>query len=233
MQRYGARRAATSARTQIAESARQTADYESESEVEIEEPNRKLFHVSVTHRAQPRHNDREPEWYIAIDFGTTFNTVAWYRRGSSTKTIYTIDDFPSEKQHHQTHKQIPTEVWYPQPNSLRFVHIKPRDIRMRFGNEVYRMAEDNEGVDVQKIYNDADRVMMMKLLLDNTEYAQASKEWLQEILESIKAKGHIEEYEDVFFHFFREIFRTSKTRLDPDFDENSSGTLRFLLRSVN
>ncbi|KAJ4408310.1 hypothetical protein N0V91_003314 [Didymella pomorum] len=91
------------------------------------------------------------------------------------------------------------------------------------------MAEDNEGVDVQKIYNDADRVMMMKLLLDNTEYAQASKEWLQEILESIKAKGHIEEYEDVFFHFFREIFRTSKTRLDPDFDENSSGIYRITL----
>lgn len=232
MQRYGARRAATTARTQIAESARQDAKSESESEGEVEEPTCKLARVSVSDRTQSRHNDQEPEWYIAIDFGTTFTTVAWYRRGSSTKTIYTIDNFPGEKLHHQTHRQIPTEVWYPQPNSLPSRHIKPHDIRMRFGNGVHRMAEDDEGVDIRKIYDDADRVTMMKLLLDHTEYAQASKERLQEALESIKAKGHIEENEDVFFHFFREIFRALRTRLGPDFNDSSSGRFRFILVAI-
>jgi hypothetical protein len=223
MQRYGARRAANTARTRIAESVRQAADCESETEIEVSEPTRKLARISLSDRTQSRHNDQEPEWYVAIDFGTTFTTVAWYRRGSSTKTIYTVDNFPGEKQHHQSHRQIPTEIWYPQPGSLPFGHIKPRDIRMRFGNEVHRMAEDDEGVDIRKIYDDADRVTMMKLLLDNTEYAQASKERLQETLESIKTKGHIDECEDVFLHFFREIFRASKTRLGPDFGDSSSG----------
>ncbi|KAF1923136.1 uncharacterized protein M421DRAFT_9919 [Didymella exigua CBS 183.55] len=107
-------------------------------------------------------------------------------------------------------------------NARPFGQVKSRDIRMRFGNEVHRMAEDDEGVDVRKIYDSADRVIMMKLLLDKTEYAQGPKERLQETLESIKAKGHINEDEDVFFHFFREIFRASKIRLGSAFGEHSS-----------
>ena len=85
------------------------------------------------------------------------------------------------------------------------------------------MAEDDEGVDIRKIYNDTDCVTMMKLLLDNTVYTQASKERLQETHESIKAKGHIDESEDVFLHSFRKTFRAVKTRPGPEFDEALSG----------
>ncbi|KAJ4342040.1 hypothetical protein N0V87_001366 [Didymella glomerata] len=94
------------------------------------------------------------------------------------------------------------------------------------------MTKSRSGVDIRKIYDDADRVTMMKLLLDNTEYAQASKERLQETLESIKTKGHIDECEDVFLHFFREIFRASKTRLGPDFGDSSSVEVTFCVPEV-
>ncbi|KAF3037823.1 hypothetical protein E8E12_007276 [Didymella heteroderae] len=167
------------------------------------------------------HTKQEPDWYISVDFGTTFTTVAFYRRGTPIERIHTIDNFPGEKQHNQTHRQIPTEIWYPKKDAYPFGLIKQRDNRMRFGNEVHRMAEGDEGVDVRKIYDDADRISMMKLLLDKSDYAQASKQRLQKTLESIKAKGHIDEDEDIFFHFFREIFRASKTRLGSDFDEKS------------
>lgn len=216
------RKAATTARSQIAESTRLqvAADYESNSEVD--EPTRKLARVSVADR------NKEPEWYIAIDFGTTFTTVAWHRRGTSTERIHTIDNFPGEKQHHQTHRQIPTEIWYPKKNARPFRHVKSRDIRMRFGNEVHRIAEDDEGVDLREVYDDADRVTMLKLLLDKTDYAQASRERLQETLEAIKAKGYIEDNEDVFLHFFREVFRALKTRLGSDFNNDSTGMFSFL-----
>jgi molecular chaperone DnaK (HSP70) len=232
MQRNFARKAAAAARSQIADSARRAADYESESEVDLQLPTRKLARVSVTDRTRVRHNKQEPDWYIAVDFGTTFTTVAFYRRGTPIERIHTIDNFPGGKQHHQTHKQIPTEIWYPKKNTHPFGQVKQRDIRMRFGNEVHRMAEDDEGVDVRKIYDDDDRVTMMKLLLDQTEYAQPSKERLQETLESIKAKGHVKKFEDVFFHFFRAIFRASKTRLGSDFNENSLGMLQTHFESL-
>lgn len=157
--------------------------------------------------------------------GTTFTTVAFYRRGTPIERIHTIDNFPGEKQHNQTHRQIPTELWYPQKNTRLSGLVKQRDIRTRFGNEVHRVAEHDEAVDVHKIYEDADRVIMMKLLVEKSDYAQASNERLREMLDSIKAKGHIHEDEDIFFHFFREIFRASNTRLGSDFDENSSGML--------
>jgi hypothetical protein len=49
---------------------------------------------------------------------------------------------------------------------------------MLFGNEVQRIAEDDEGVDIREIYEDIDCITIMKLLLDKTGYAQASKERL-------------------------------------------------------
>lgn len=225
MRRHAPRRAATAARSQIAESTKQAVDYKSESEVEVEESVRTSARISVTDRTQPRHVKQEPEWNVSIDFGTTFTTVAWYRRGTSTERIHTIDNFPGEKLHHQTHRQIPTELWYPKRNTHSSGHVKSRDVRIRFGNEVHRLAEGDEGGELREFYDDADRVSMMKLLLDNSEYAQASKKRLQDTLESIRAKGHIEKSEDVFFHFLREVFKAIKTRLGSDFTKDSTGTL--------
>ncbi|KZM26023.1 hypothetical protein ST47_g2822 [Ascochyta rabiei] len=217
------RKAAATARSQITTSARLVLDHESESEF-ITEPARKTARFS----AKPRQIASEsPEWYIAIDFGTTYTTVAWHKRGTHTERIYTIDNFPGEKEHHETHRQIPTEVWYPKRNARPFGNVKARDIRMRFGNEVHRMAEDNGGLELREVYDDNDRVTMMKLLLDKTNYAQVSKEKLHETLESLKSKGCIEENHDVFHHFFREVFRATKARLSPDFNDDSTVEVTF------
>jgi hypothetical protein len=60
---------------------------------------------------------------------------------------------------------------------------------------------------------------MMKLLLDNTVYAQASKERLQETHKSIKAKGHINKSKDVFLYSFCKTFRAVKTQPSPEFNK--------------
>jgi molecular chaperone DnaK (HSP70) len=227
MQRNGgararvARKAATTALSQMAESAKRFRDYTSSDE----EPVAKLTRKSVADVPHEFRN-RKPEWHVAIDFGTTYTTVAWYRRGTPIDKIFTVDNFPGEKQHHLTNRQIPTEVWYPRKDARPLGHIKARDIRMRFGNEVHRIAEDDEDMDYHEVYDETGRVTMMKLLLDKTDYAQASKERLHETLESIIDQGHIKNNEDVFFHFFREIFRATRTRLGPDFEDGSSGMFR-------
>ncbi|KAJ4364797.1 hypothetical protein N0V95_000641 [Ascochyta clinopodiicola] len=218
MQR-SSRKAAATARSQIATSATLASDYDSEPEF-ITEPARKTARLS----SKPNQIiSRSPDWYVALDFGTTYSTVAYHKRRTSAQRVELIDNFPGEKEHHETHRQVPTEVWYPRKDARPFGHVRARDIRMRFGNEVHRMAEDNGGLELREVYDDANRVTMMKLLLDKTDYAQASKEKLLETLESLKSKSCIEEIEDVFLHFFREVFRATKARLDPDFSDDSTG----------
>ncbi|XPS69479.1 hypothetical protein M3J09_001749 [Ascochyta lentis] len=211
------------ARSHIAASVNLNLDYESDPERDVERA-RKTARFS----ARPyQMTSNSPEWYLAIDLGTTYTTVAWHRRGMPTEKIFTIDNFPGEKQYHQTHRQIPTELWYPKKDAQPFGRIRSHEIRIRFGNEVHRMAEDSECLDLRKLYDDAHRVTMMKLLLDQSEYAQASKEKLRRTLELIKSEGWIEKDEDIFFHFFREVFRATKTRLGPDFTEESSVEVTF------
>lgn len=225
------RKAATTAKSQIAASARRIEGYFSPSESSDDEPPRKTARSSIVDTPY-RLNGQEPEWYVAIDFGTTYTTVAWHRRGTPIEKIFIVDDFPGERRYNLTNRQIPTEVWYPKKEAQPFGPIKSRDIRMRFGNEVHRIAEDDEGIEYRDIYDDTGRVIMMKLLLDNTEYAQASKERLQEKLENIKNMGHIEFNEDVFVHFFHEVLRATKTRLGSDFNDNSTGMFSPQLQST-
>lgn len=227
--RASSRRAATIARSQLAAAARLAEedkhrfDSDSKSDSEAEEHPCKLARVSVADRPRPS-SIQTPEWYVAIDFGTTFTTVASHRRGEPTDRINTINDFPGEKTHEQTRKQIPTEIWYPRKGARPSGHIKASDIRLRFGAEVHRLAEDDEDIGLRKLYDDADRVTMMKLLLDDSDYAQPSKYRLFETLEVLKSKDHIKENEDIILHFFCEVFRATKTRLGTDFKDDSIGT---------
>lgn len=96
--RASSRRAATIARSQLAAAARLAEedkhrfDSDSKSDSEAEEHPCKLARVSVADRPRPS-SIQTPEWYVAIDFGTTFTTVASHRRGEPTDRINTINDF--------------------------------------------------------------------------------------------------------------------------------------------
>ncbi|KAJ4991965.1 hypothetical protein SVAN01_02560 [Stagonosporopsis vannaccii] len=126
--------------------------------------------VSFIKQHRATHISKEPpDWYIAIDFSANFTPVAWYRRGMSTEKILAIDNFAGEKQPHKTKNQIATEGWHPKTDTKVTKYIRASDIGMRFGNEVHRIAEIGKTEDIRKFCDDADRVAMMKLLLDRTE----------------------------------------------------------------
>ena len=176
-------------------------------------------------RASQSSGIQPPDWYVAIDFGTTFTTVAWYRRGMPIQHVQTVDNFPGETRLDQVNKQIPTELWYPREDASPSKYVLPDDIRLRFGNEVHRIGARAELPELCAIYDDADRVTMMKLLLDKTEYIQATKERLQKTLESLKLKNYIEKDSDVILHFFQEVLKATKTSLGYNFKAESTGTI--------
>jgi hypothetical protein len=221
-----ARPAASLARTRIATWNRLNTTTDSSDEDVQASPRTMPRHTDTNKTRAGRSSERQPpEWYVAIDFGTTFTTVAWYRRGMPIENVQTIDDFPGEIRLDQVNKQIPTELWYPREDARPSRYVHPDDIRLRFGNEVHRIGERTEIVELCAIYDDADRVTMMKLLLDKSDYTQATKERLQKTLESLKMKHYIEEDSDVILHFFQEVFKATKTRLGFDFKAESTGTI--------
>lgn len=226
-----ARPAAGLARTRIATWSRLDTTTDSSDE-DVQASPRKMPRTDTNRtRAGLSSGSQPPEWYVAIDFGTTFTTVAWYRRGMLIQKIQTIDDFPGELRLDQVNKQIPTELWYPREDARPSSYVHSDDIRLRFGNEVHRIGDRAEIAELCAIYDDADRVTMMKLLLDRSEYTQAAKERLQKTLESLKMKHHIEEDSDVILHFFQEVLKATKTRLGFDFNAESTGTISHHLKS--
>lgn len=65
-------------------------------------------------------------------------------------------------------------------------------------------------------YPRSNRVSMMKLLLDNSTYAQTAKSQLIQILSDLVILGHINGRIDVFIHFLSEVLRVVKDRLMRD-----------------
>jgi hypothetical protein len=220
-----ARPAASLTRTGIATWSRLNPTTESSDEDVQASPRTMPRHTDTKNRRAGRSSEiQPPEWYVAIDFGTTFTTVAWYRRGMPIRNIQTIDNFPGETRVDQVNNQIPTELWYPRDDARPSRYVHPDDIRLRFGNEVHRIGEGGGIAELRAIYDDADRVTMMKLLLDKSNYTQAAQERLQKTLESLKVKYRIVEDSDVILHFFQEFFKATKTRLGFDFKAESTGT---------
>lgn len=92
-------------------------------------------------RASQSSGSQPPDWYVAIDFGTNFTTVAWYRREMPIQHVQTVDNFPGETRLDQVNKQIPTELWYPREDARPSKDVHLDDIRLRFDNEVHRIGE--------------------------------------------------------------------------------------------
>ncbi|KAF2656351.1 hypothetical protein K491DRAFT_656655 [Lophiostoma macrostomum CBS 122681] len=105
----------------------------------------------------------ENDYKIAIDFGTTFSTVAYVCNdfnGSEVNSIGTIDDFPKDSQSGQAGRQVPSESWYPacrltekrqQDKHISSpVHNEDESANPRIDDAIFQLDGD-----VVKNYNDA------------------------------------------------------------------------------
>ncbi|KAE9363645.1 hypothetical protein N431DRAFT_422567 [Stipitochalara longipes BDJ] len=99
---------------------------------------------------------------IATDFGTTFSSVAYARRGEGLlPDVKIIDDYPNEpSQYTNGHpsRQVPTESWYPNEPTLEEESRSPSPIHDYFAHRVsngnFNDAESEEERDVYEGPND-------------------------------------------------------------------------------
>jgi hypothetical protein len=93
---------------------------------------------------------------IATDFGTTFSSVAYARRGEGLlPDVKIIDSYPNEPSHYTNGHpslQVPTESWYPNEPTLEEASRSPTPIQdyfpQRVSNGNLYDAESDDGRDI-------------------------------------------------------------------------------------
>lgn len=153
------------------------------------------------------------KWFVAIDLGTTYTTIAWHRSDMPLDLLRTVDDMPGEQNLDRVGNQIRTALWYPSEEAEPKPGVTQSDIRLRFGEEITELEAMPSSRPLRSIYRPSGQVAMIKLLLDQSEYAQEAKTELKKVLNSLKTAGHIEEDEQVLFDIVLEILRATQDRL--------------------
>jgi hypothetical protein len=91
---------------------------------------------------------------VATDFGTTFSSVAYARRGEGMlPDVKIIDNYPNEPSHHTNghpSPQVPTESWYPNEPTLEEKSRSPTPIQNYFpqgvsNGNIYDAESDEQG----------------------------------------------------------------------------------------
>jgi hypothetical protein len=90
---------------------------------------------------------------IATDFGTTFSSVAYARRGEGMlPDVKMIDSYPNEPSHYtngHTSRQVPTESWYPNEATIEEESRSPTPIQGYYpegasNGNIYDAESDDE-----------------------------------------------------------------------------------------
>jgi hypothetical protein len=91
---------------------------------------------------------------VATDFGTTFSSVAYARRGEGMlPDVKIIDNYPNEPSHYTNghlSRQVPTESWYPNEPTLEEESRSPTPIQDYFAQgvsngNIYDAESDEQG----------------------------------------------------------------------------------------
>ncbi|KAF1845331.1 uncharacterized protein K460DRAFT_416606 [Cucurbitaria berberidis CBS 394.84] len=128
----------------------------------------------------------QPDFRLAIDFGTKYTTVACARGSGTGKAIFTIQEFPDDPTPHRADRQVPTEITYSQDRT--------QALKITYGYEIERQREFPDGD-----YVELGHVTNVKLLLDKSSYLKPMRKELMEVLKKLKAAQIIKKDEKVIF----------------------------------
>jgi hypothetical protein len=145
-----------------------------------------------SHEVQPsatKQNDTAdvPDFRVAIDFGTTFTTIAFvnYKR---SKNVFTIEEFPEDDCHDRNGTQVPTEIWYSSDNKGR-TFTRAQDLEspeVLYGYEVTRRLELPDKDPSRFAYKNSGLVSKPKLLLDDSDHVSELRKNLMVVLHQLK-----------------------------------------------
>jgi hypothetical protein len=157
----------------------------------------RLTVIQNTATRSARSTDKEePQFRIAVDFGTTFTTVAFHDSRWEEMRVETIDTFPGAQNLYRSGLQQPTRLLY--PNSV--------------GPAVYSGHNAVHFLG-QPAYPDTGLVVKPKLLLDTGAHVTKARSRLLGVLDHLKTEGHIQEHEDVLTEYLTYLFSHTKTDL--------------------
>jgi hypothetical protein len=150
----------------------------------------------------------EPDYRVALDFGTTYTSIAFVRKGE--REINTIDQWDGDRCHHSNGRQVPTESVYRPASRLH-------------GYEAQRWLEESQPDDAVIAH-----IKRMKLLLDDTGcvWTQDAKSEVAKGIQKLQAHHLIDSEQDIIRHILKYYFRHIKRTLEmaEGFHDGNSGT---------
>jgi hypothetical protein len=97
----------------------------------------------------------EPDFRVAIDFGTTMTTIAFTT--GKREEIFTIEEFPGDNCNHRNGTQVPTEIWYlsDKKRATPGGTQKPDAADVLYGYEIKRRLELPEDFPLRVAYKNS------------------------------------------------------------------------------
>jgi hypothetical protein len=181
------------------------------------EPEAKRSHDVQISAIKQKDTAHVPDFRIAIDFGTTFTTIAFvnYKR---SKEVFTIEKFPEDDCNHRNGTQVPTEIWYSSENKGR-TSTRARNAEspeVLYGYEVTRRLELPDKDPLRVAYKNSGLVSKPKLLLDDNNHVSELRKNLMVVLHQLKGDHVIKKCEDVIEHLLVCFLKHTKSVLQRD-----------------
>ncbi|KAF1911303.1 hypothetical protein BDU57DRAFT_507169 [Ampelomyces quisqualis] len=153
---------------------------------------------------------KSPHFRIAIDFGTTFTTIAFIKCGGSKKVL-TVEEWPGARNFGTNGTQVPTEMWYSTEKTYPIL----------YGYEITRRLELPEADPLRCGYESIGLITKPKLLLDKSAHLEPIRKALMGGIRQLKKKGVVKKSEDVVEHLLTCFLKHVKSVLERDHDLNA------------
>jgi len=168
-----------------------------------------------------------PDYRIALDFGTTYTTIAFAKKGEPPTSIHTIDGFLEDRCLSLNGRQVPTESVYirvPSKSATSSAERRRKTSPVRFrrlhGWEAQRWLETPQPNEVLIAH-----IRRMKLLLDNGSWTQDANRDAEKQVARVKAHRLVHSEQDIIQHILKYYLEHIRKTLATDygFDNRSSG----------
>jgi hypothetical protein len=156
-----------------------------------------------------------PDWYLCINFGTTFTTIAYIRGIGEAAEIFTVEGFPGDRLMGRNGTQVPTEIQYLTKKDDNATDDAPAS-KILHGYEISRRLELTELDPARADYIDVGDVKKSKLLLDHSSHLKGLRSDLLQILDQLKAAKNIKKNEDVIRDLIVNFLKQTKEVLERD-----------------
>jgi molecular chaperone DnaK (HSP70) len=168
---------------------------------------------------------------VAIDFGTTFTTIAFTHGKRSNPTIYTVEEFPGDRCMGRNGTQVPSEIWYPSDKTTKTrLQVPTADANILYGYEIDRRLERADIDSPHASHTHSGRISKPKLLLDDNAHLRDLRKPLMNSLKQLKKNKLITKEEDVITDLLTCFLAHTKSILSRDYGytSNTTGMSRYV-----